>query len=150
AVAVMLLMLPLAQISHAQVTVNPPYDAYYTPLNLGSIPGLPTPYGGVNFALGNFNKLIIGGNADNELGAIYSIDVVRDTDGHITGFSGSASIYASAPYIDGGLTYGPGNVLFASTWPKNRLLQFKPGSVAPDKVIDLTAFGVPQTPSQSN
>lgn len=134
----------------ADVVIQPPFDAFYALDDLGAIPGVPANYGGVNFALGNFNRLIIGGSANNSNGALYSIGVVRSASGHITSFNGSASVYASGPYNDGGLAYGPGNVLFMSQWPLNELSQFKPGSTAPDKTIDLGSLGVEVSHSALN
>src|SRR5262249_16230261 len=57
-------------------------------------------------------------------------------------FSGTAAEVASAPWNDGGLGYGPGNVLFLSQGPVGQIAQYKPGGSSPDKVIDLEAFGV--------
>ena len=37
--------------------------------------------------------------------------MVRDATGHVVGFSGNATVFASAPNIDGGLTYGPDGIL---------------------------------------
>ena len=45
-------------------------------------------------------------------------------------------------YNDGGVVFGPDNVLFVTRYPANQLEQSKPGSIAPDKVIDLTPLGV--------
>ncbi len=45
----------------------------------------------------------------------------------------------TAPYIDGGLQYGPNNVLFFTTYSTNTLGQVRPGSTSPDKVISLTS-----------
>src|SRR6185369_5014338 len=43
---------------------------------------------------------------------------------------------------DGGVLFGPGNVLFVARYPTNELEQSKVGSISPDKVIDLTALGI--------
>ena len=76
--------------------------------------------------------------------------VVRDAAGHISGFQGTATVFADAPYNDGGLTYGPEGVLFATRWPRNELQQTRPGSAAADKVIDLTALGVQHASASLN
>src|SRR5687768_18005892 len=52
----------------------------------------------------DFNTLIIGGTANEAPGALYSVPLVRDAFGHITGFGGAASFYADAAFNDGGLT----------------------------------------------
>src|SRR5690242_13569035 len=73
----------------------------------------------------------------------WSSDVCSSDLGHISSFVGTAKVYAAAPNVDGGVDYGPGNVLFVARWPSNELSEFKPGSTAADKVIPMTAFGVP-------
>lgn len=139
AAAISLLAQPSA--THGQV-VAPSFAANYTAVNLGSVPGLPGFYGGLTLLDGDVNTLLIGGSANGPSGAIYSVGLTRDVDGHITGFSGPATHFADAPYIDGGLAYGPDGVLFYTGYPTNTLGQIKPGSTAPDKVINLAAEGV--------
>lgn len=131
----------LAPMGMAQV-IDPFFASNYSYSDLGSVPGLPPLYGGLTFKLGDPNKIIIGGEANIATGKLYEIDVVRDGGGHITGFSGTATFFAEAPFNDGGLTYGPGNVLFASRWPENSIGQYKLGSTAPDKIVDLIPLGV--------
>lgn len=132
------------RLSHAQ-SIDPFY-AGYTFTDLGSIPGVPPLYGGINFALTNgaidFNALIIGGDANDIPGALYRVPLVRGLGGHITGFGAPATFYADAAYNDGGVTYGPGNVLFLSRWPTNEIGQTKPGSTVTDKIIDMSTLGV--------
>jgi hypothetical protein len=67
---------------------------------------------------------------------------VRDAGNHITGFTGTATVFADAAFNDGGVTYGPGNVLFLARWPQNELGQTRPGSTLTDKIINLTSFDV--------
>lgn len=122
--------------------LEPPFDASYEALELGSVPGLPPSYGGLTLAAGDEDTLLIGGDANSESGALYAIDVVRDADGHITGFSGTATRVIDAAFNDGGVGYGPGGVLFLARWPANALGQTKPGSTTTDKVIDMYTFGV--------
>jgi hypothetical protein len=125
-------------------TLAAPFATDYTAVDLGSVPGVPTRYGGLTF-LDN-DTLLIGGAANGPTGRLYTIDVVRGADLSITGFSGSANVYGSVgTYNDGGVTFGPGGVLFTSQWPVNRLGQTKPGSTVEDKVIDLAALGVAQS-----
>ncbi len=129
----------LAGTSYGQ-TIAPQYASAYSIANLGSVPGVPGPYGGVEF-LDN-DTMLIGGNANQAAGAIYSIDVVRDLAGNITGFSGTAALFATAPNIDGGLQFGQAGVLFYTAYPINAIGQIKPGSTAPDKIVDLGPLGV--------
>ena len=131
----------LVPLASAQ-TIDPFYAGSYSYTDIGSVPNVPANYGGLTLLAGNPNKLLIGGSANSSVGQIFEIDVVRDVNGHITGFSGTSSVFADAPYNDGGITYGPGGVLFASQWPVNMLGQYKPGSTTPDKVIDMAALGV--------
>ncbi len=119
-----------------------PFDDDYVITDLGAVPGLPTPYGGLTILAGSTDTLLIGGAANTTDGALYSIGVTRDGGGHITGFTGTATFYAEAAYNDGGVTYGPGDVLFLARWPVNELGQIKAGSSATDKVTDLAALGV--------
>lgn len=117
-------------------TLSAPFDADYTVIDLGAPAGVPNSLGGMTFL--DANTLLIGGSANGASGAIYAIGVTRDpVNNFITGFSGPASLYASAPNIDGGLAFGPGGVLFYSAYPINSVGQIKPGSSAPDKIINL-------------
>lgn len=119
------------------VDIAPPYDSNYSLLNLGTPTGVPGSLGGLTVKAGDPNKLLIGGNANGGGGSIWEIGLTRDLDGHITGFSGSATKFADAPNIDGGLAYGPGGVLFYTTYSSNTIGQIKPGSTGPDKIIPL-------------
>lgn len=123
-------------------TIAPAFVSDYSYIDLGSPSGVPINYGGLTLKAGDPNTLLLGGSANNGGGGIYSIGVTRDVNGHINAFSGTASLFSTAANIDGGLAYGPGGVLFATTYSNNQLLEIKPGSSSPDKVIDLTAAGV--------
>ena len=124
------------------ITIDPFYAGSYSFTDLGSVPGLPAPYGGLTLLAGDTNTLLIGGSANTASGDLYSIGVTRDASNHITGFTGSATFFADAAYNDGGVVYGPGGVLFLARWPVNELGQTKPGSNITDKVINLAAMGV--------
>ena len=136
-VAILIVTSPAA----AQI-IEPPYDSFYTFTDLGSVPGLPPSYGGLTFLLNEPDTLLIGGNANTSSGLLYAIEVVRDDSNHVVGFVGSATFFADAAYNDGGVVYGPGDVLFLSRWPVNELGQTKFGSTITDKIIDLEALGV--------
>lgn len=123
--------------------IDPYYAPSYSISDLGSVSGLPTSYGGLVFKYDDPNTLLIGARANVATGAIYSIGVTRDAiTNSVTGFAGQATFYASAPYIDGGLTYGPNNVLFYTGYPNNTIGQIEAGSSAPDKIISLTGLGI--------
>ena len=126
------------------LVVDPFYAGSYTAASVGSVPGLPANYGGLTF-LDN-DTIVIGGAANTANGLIYQIDVLRGAGSHITGFSGTVSPFRGGTvgeYNDGGVTFGPGGVLFTSRWPVNGLGQTKPGSINEDKIIDLTGVTAP-------
>jgi hypothetical protein len=137
AVIVLLSVLPAT----AQ-TIQPPYNGVYTLTDLGTVSGLPTPYGGLDFLPGNPNVIIIGGSANNSSGQLFSVGVVRNAQNQITGFSGAATLFSDGQYNDGGVVFGPGGVLFYTRYPTNEVGEVKPGSTMTDKIVDLTALGV--------
>jgi hypothetical protein len=129
--------------------IDPFYAGSYTFADLGSIPGVPPLSGGLNFALTttgiDFNTLILGGNANDAPGALYAVPLIRDAGNHIVGFGGPATFYADAAFNDGGVTYGPGGVLFLSRWPENEVGQTKPGSTITDKIVPMAPLGVTES-----
>jgi len=118
------------------IGIDPFYADEYTFDDLGGVPGAFFVQG-MTFKYDDPNTLLF---ADN--GVVKAIEVERGCNGQITGFVGSAVEFASAPGIDGGLAYGPGNVLFYTTFNDNNLGQIMPGSTEPDRIIDLTQHGV--------
>ena len=119
----------------------------YSVRDLGVPEGVPSSLGGLTFKAGTTNTVLIGGHADGSMGQIYAIQVERGADGHIQRFVGPAIEFAEASGfgsggIDGGLEYGPGGVLFYTTYDDNCLGQLKPGSTVPDKKTDLTGLGI--------
>jgi hypothetical protein len=124
-----------------------PFADDYSCVGLGAVPGLPNPYGGLTFKYDDPNTLLIGGAANSSADRIYQVGVIRDANMHITGFSGTASVYpiaqaAIGQFNDGGVAFGPQNVLFVTRYPANQVEQSKLGSSAPDKVVDLSPLGV--------
>ncbi|MBX3360963.1 MAG: hypothetical protein KF705_05900 [Phycisphaeraceae bacterium] len=124
-------------------TLNPEFGGCYGLRNLGQVPGVPFNYGGIAFMHDDPDVLLIGGNANGPNAAIYAIRVTRDSEGAIDGFDGTADYFASAPLIDGGLAYGPNNVLFFATYSDNTVGQIKPGSTSPDKVTNMNSVVPP-------
>ena len=129
--------------------VTAPYSSVYSIADLGSVPGVPGYYGGIVFK--DNNTLLIGGDANYANGAIYQITVARDSSGQITGFVGTASLYASAPYIDGGLWWMPNGTLCYTTYhygdssnpaTGNRIGQILPGGTSAARTTPLGALGV--------
>ncbi|HXG17077.1 MAG TPA: hypothetical protein VNK50_12575 [Calidithermus sp.] len=120
------------------LTLGADFAADYTVTSLGSVPGVPINYGGLTF-LDN-DTILIGGAANSSDGRIYQIDVVRGAGNHITGFSGTASLFGGpgsgiGEFNDGGVVFGPGGVLFLARWPVNQIGQVKPGSTDEDKIV---------------
>lgn len=135
----------LATPAMAVPVVAPEFAGVYTLQSLGQVPGLPEPYGGLTFI--DDDTLLIGGAANLVEGRLYTIDVVRDGDGHVIGFSGSATQFGSVgEFNDGGVVFGPGGVLFTARWPTNELGQTRPGDLDEARIIDLGAFGVSPSP----
>jgi hypothetical protein len=133
------LALTLAAKPAAALVIGPDFASTYSIVDLGAVSGLPTNAGGLTFL--NSNTLLIGGSANQSAGAIYSVPVTRDTDGAITAL-GAATLYSTAPNIDGGLTFGPGGVLFFTGYPNNTIGQIKPGSTVPDRTTTVTTNGI--------
>jgi len=131
----------------AGVTIHPPYSSSYVACALGTFKGLPSAIGAITFKHDDPNTLLVATYTETSPGVIYSVPVHRDADNHILDFPNPGTSFASAPYVSTGMAYGPGNILFYSRWPVNELGEIKPGSVATDKIIGLSALGV--TPSVS-
>jgi hypothetical protein len=118
-------------------TVAAPFNPLYSITNVGTIPGLGTTYGGIAFDLQNPNKLLCGNWATIGSQNLFSVDVVRDAQGHVTGFAGPATPIGQADHLEAGLSFHPSGVLFYSRYPSglpsNQVGQFKPGSTVPDR-----------------
>jgi hypothetical protein len=115
-------------------SLGPSFISLYTIANLGVPSDLP-PYGagGIAFSQSNPSVLLMGGISDYVSGSVYSVGLTRDpVTNEVTGYSGAFSSYASATYIDGGLTYGPDGYLFFTQYPNNTISEMKPGSTSPD------------------
>lgn len=118
-------------------TRAPDFASNDSVVDLGTPTGVPGLLGGLTLLAGSTDTLLIGGNTNGAGGAIYQINVTRDAQGHINGFGGPATLFSTAPFIDGGLAYGPGNVLFYTGFPNNVIGQIEPGSTSPDRIISL-------------
>jgi hypothetical protein len=120
-------------------TIQAPFNALYTIASIGGIPGLASNWGAIAFDHQDPNTLLC--TRWNTVGVqnLFAIRVVRDAQGHVTGFSGTATPRAQVDYIDGGLAFHPSGVLFYSRYPSlvaggNAVGQLKPGSTVPDRV----------------
>lgn len=112
-------------------TIDPAFAGAYGFHDLGTVGGIIGGYGALTFL--DAGTLLVGGRTP---GVIYRAPVVRDGAGRVTSI-GTATPFAAAPDIDGGLAFGPGGVLFYTSFPQNVLGQIEPGSAAPDRLIDL-------------
>jgi hypothetical protein len=118
-------------------SVLPPFDTAFHVDNLGPISGVAS-YGGTAFLAGNPNVLLVSPWPATEISAV---PLVRNGQGHITGFGAAVPVIAVGG-TDGGLAYGPNQVLFSTWFGNNRLNQIKPGSIATDRFDDLGPLGV--------
>jgi hypothetical protein len=123
-------------------TIQPPYNATYGYVDLGNPPGVPGPLGGVVFKRNDPNTLLVGGGANGLAGAIYEVSVMRDPQGHLTGFTGTATMVSTAQQIDGGLCYAPNGVLLFTSYSNHMLGQIRPGSTTPDRYESLSPLGI--------
>jgi hypothetical protein len=145
--AVSLGMTLLCAINASAGTVAGAFVSDYAIFEYAGPAGLATPFGGLTFDPANPNNIIIGGSANTGGGALYSVPVTRDANGHIVAF-GVPQLYAVAPNIDGGLAFGPGGQLLFTQYPSNGLGEIVgPCSTAApcntvDKTVDLTSTGV--------
>jgi hypothetical protein len=136
------LALSLAFVSTAPgQTLTAPFAGSYSLLDLNSPSGVPTGLGGFAFSPAAPNTLYMVGDWDGGSAAVYSIGVTRGASGHITGFSGSASFFASAPGADGGLAFAPNGTLLYDTYPADSIGQIKPGSTSPDRIVTFSVGG---------
>jgi hypothetical protein len=125
------------------ITLGVDFAADYTFADLGSVPGLPTPYGGLTLLPGDPNTLLIGGSANEPFGNLHTIGVTRDAGNHIIGFTGMATPFGTiGEFNDGGVVFGPGGVLFTAQWPENKLGQTAPGALDESRVDDLGPLGI--------
>jgi len=128
--------------ARAGFEVQAPFSDFYVAADLGPVPELPLPVGGLTFLPGDPDTLLIAGSVLRSSSGVYSIGVERDFAGHITGFSGRPAHFADTGYADGDMEYGPSGVLFLGCYETNQLMQVKPGSAVADKVIGMGPFGV--------
>ena len=139
-----------ACVGDTRVFIPPPFAASYSCVRLGTVPAVPVGWGAMTLKYDDPNTLLMGGHANTANGRIYQIGVTRDADRHITGFTGAATVYPTANATigqnnDGGLVFGPENVLFVTRFPNNQLEQSKPNSPDPDKVTNLNLIGIPSS-----
>lgn len=131
----------IAPVAAAQ-TVDPAFADDYEIADLGSVEGLPTPYGGVVIVPSDPDTMLIGGAANSAVGAIYAVPLIRGCDGSIVGFGGPAVMQAAAPNIDGGLIVAPNGTMIYTAYPINQLGQILAGDTKPSRIVELGPLGV--------
>src|SRR4051794_9609100 len=87
-VGFVLLCAPVAPASAQKLEA--PFAGPYTLSDIGTPAGIPSPLGGLVMKAGTTDRLLIGGDANREAGALYEVGVTRDASGHINGFTGPA------------------------------------------------------------
>ena len=138
------LSIALAAQAASAIEIAGDFAPFYTFSDLGAVPDLPVSYGGLAILRDDPNTLLIGGQANTASGLLYTITLTRDVDRHVTGFACTLAPYGTVgDYNDGGVVFGPGNVLFTARWPINELGQTRPGSTDEDRVDALATHGVP-------
>jgi hypothetical protein len=125
-----------------------PYDALYTVYDLGPVPGVPNPLGGAVIDSLDSSTLLIAGASERPEGAIYRIGVNRDACGHIIGWNGTATVHATAPYVDANLLYVRDDLLVYTEWPQYTFSQLPAGATAPASRTDLRPLGLPSSGDQ--
>jgi hypothetical protein len=142
---------PPADCAAAGIFLAPEFEDFYTCYDLGNLPGVPINWGGLTVKIDDPYVLLIGGAANTLAGKLYEVEITRSVDCHVTGWAGSPiEAFGEASYNDGGVTYGPDDVLFLARWPNNELGQQMLGSVATDKVVSLGNFSVVSSPGGLN
>jgi hypothetical protein len=124
----------------ACVRLAPPFGDYQL-FDLGAVPRVPERVGGVAVVPDDLDALLVGGQADTSEGAVFLVGVRRDSQGHISGFTGQVTRQCDAPYGDGGLVIHD-EVLLVAGWPVDQIAQVPFGDTTPARVIDLAALGV--------
>ena len=122
--------------------LDPAFATDYTLTTLPAIPGAPDYYGGLTINFVDPNSLLVICDTEELTAEIYAITVTRDSAGHINGYSGTATLHATAPNADGGLDYEPTTgTLFYSTYPNNSIGQIMLFSTSPDRIDPLGLAG---------
>lgn len=124
------------------VQLAPEFVGLYAAYDLGPVPGVPNPLGGAVVQVDDHDTLLIAGGSESAGGAIYSIGVVRNACGHITGWEGVAQLVATTPYVDANLVYADPGLLLYSEWPQFTLSQLTAGTSAPARRTDLRTIGM--------
>ncbi|NNF44143.1 MAG: hypothetical protein HKN62_14080 [Phycisphaerales bacterium] len=128
-----------------EATLDPAFASHYVAFDLG-VPPVPFPMGGVTFAPGVTDTLLLAGGAAEASGAIYAVGLTRDCAGNLTGFDGTADAIAAAPFVDGGVRVTDAGTLLHTAYDGNTIAQILPDQTVADRIVDLSDLGmVPST-----
>lgn len=136
--------------TQAQV-VLPPFDTYYQVQIVGH-PSLPNDLGGLAIRPTDPNRLLITSRAKTPQAAVWSVEVIRDTAGHIVAlgdgppkfeFSGGGE----AGGIDGSLVVMPNGAIIFPAAETNHIGEVLPGQSAPGLLIPTLPYGVAKFPA---
>jgi hypothetical protein len=142
---------PPADCVAANILLAPEFADDYECFDLGNLPAVPNNWGGLTVKVDDPYTLLIGGAANTAAGKLYAVEITRDAGCHVTGWAGTPIVeFAEAAYNDGGVTYGPADVLFLARWPNNELGQQELGSLVTDKVVALGPLGIVSSPGGLN
>ena len=130
-------------------TVDPFYSGSYSATSLGTVAGIPTPFGGIAFSAASANVILLGGAANTAPGRFYSVPVVRGNGGHIVSF-GTPTALGFGTHNDGGIAYGPGGVLFYAEYSGGNVGEVISGSNVDSKTVALSGLGVSGSPGPLN
>ena len=107
--------------------------------------------GSILFKTNDPSVLLVGGQEKGRSEGIYQLEVQRDAQGHISGFSGAATLVADAPGnpaapfdiygLYSTMDYGPEGVLFYPTFD-GAIGQIKAGSSKPSRFIVTSDLGI--------
>lgn len=125
----------------AGVELHPDFAPSYAFWELGPIPGVPDPLGGVVVLQSDRAHLLIAGSSEQPDGGLYRVPVRRDACGHITGWAGPGVRIAQTPFIDANILELPGGSLLYTGWRVWQLSQLRLDAGAPLWTVDLTTRG---------
>ncbi len=128
-------------------SVDPFYAGHYSIRSISNILTVPRFLGGVVIRTNNPNVMLVAGESESPAAKIYQVTLQRGADGHITNFTGTATVFANTPGasedgnppwtgLSGDWDFGPNGVLFYLS-PDNSLGQIKSGFTSPAKHVDM-------------
>ena len=129
--------LAAAAMAHAAKVVQPPFADDFVLVDLGEVPGVHAPYGGVAFLPDDPDSILLVGYMGAGTAVIHTVPLARDVTDSIAGFAGQPVANVPSFAAADSIAWGPGDVLF---YPRSTaaVAQMKPDSTTVDKVVDLS------------